>query len=335
MKRLFCYTVLFLLIPKLLFGVVGQISELPPGPWFTGSLLTPAGTTVSQGHVNLEPYLVVGGSKGIYDEHWKIRHSSIFISTSVLVLAQVGITSFMDFQIFPQVVYNHVENQNSVGFSDLPVQLNFQLYNPEKEDWCPSVKLALTELFPTGRYNKLNPEKLETDATGQGSYVTSIGLVFAKTIHFGEAHFLRVRAASIYSLYSAVGVEGFNSFGGGYKTKGKVYPGAQFSTVIGFEYEPVLNWSLALDILGITGKGNRFVAQEGSQRQGLQSAGGSFSLTNNQSATNKSFEQLSLAPALEYNFTANVGVIAGVWFTVLGRNTAEFVNGVVAVNMYF
>lgn len=335
MKRLFCYTVLFLLIPKLLFCIQGQVLELPPGPWFTGSLLSPAGETVSQGHVNLEPYLAVGGSKGIYDEHWKIRHSDTFISTSVLVLAQVGITSFMDFQIFPQAVYNHVVNQNSVGFSDLPVQLNFQLYEAEKEEWCPNVKLALTEIFPTGRYNKLNPKKLGTDATGQGSYITSLGLVFSKIIKCGGPHFLRVRAASTYSLYSAVEVEGFNSFGGGYKTKGKVYPGAQFSTVIGFEYTPALNWGFAFDILGITGKGNRFVAREGSPRQGLQSSGGAFTLFNNQSATNKSFEFLSLAPALEYNFTANVGIIAGVWFTVLGRNTAQFVDGLVAVNMYF
>jgi hypothetical protein len=44
---------------------------------------------------------------------------------------------------------------------------------------------------------------------------------------------------------------------------------------------------------------------------------------------------LSLAPAVEYHFTPNTGLIAGVQFTVAGRNTADYVAPQVALNMVF
>jgi len=43
---------------------------------------------------------------------------------------------------------------------------------------------------------------------------------------------------------------------------------------------------------------------------------------------------LSVAPALEYNFTGRIGVIAGAKVTVAGRNTTAVVIPVAAVNMF-
>jgi hypothetical protein len=42
-----------------------------------------------------------------------------------------------------------------------------------------------------------------------------------------------------------------------------------------------------------------------------------------------SSEQLSFAPAIEYNFSGNFGIITGCWFSALGRNSTEFRSGVV------
>jgi hypothetical protein len=47
-----------------------------------------------------------------------------------------------------------------------------------------------------------------------------------------------------------------------------------------------------------------------------------------------SIESLSLAPAIEYSWSANFGMIAGVWFTAAGRNSTVFANGIVAINVY-
>ncbi len=59
-----------------------------------------------------------------------------------------------------------------------------------------------------------------------------------------------------------------------------------------------------------------------------------FSGTPSATAIRPSSESFSLAPALEYNWSANIGLIGGVWFTVGGRNTSRFVSGVLAFNVY-
>ena len=46
-------------------------------------------------------------------------------------------------------------------------------------------------------------------------------------------------------------------------------------------------------------------------------------------------DNLSLAPAIEYNFTPDLGLLAGVWFSVWGRNSLDFVSGVVSVTLGF
>ncbi|MES2122546.1 MAG: hypothetical protein V4492_07205, partial [Chlamydiota bacterium] len=80
--------------------------------------------------------------------------------------------------------------------------------------------------------------------------------------------------------------------------------------------------ALALDIQYQHNNKTRFSGHKGRTRGVRNVVGGPSS------------EQFSLAPAFEYNFTYNVGLIAGCWFTVAGRNALEFASGVVAINIY-
>ncbi|MCB1827280.1 MAG: hypothetical protein KDH94_02560 [Coxiellaceae bacterium] len=45
-----------------------------------------------------------------------------------------------------------------------------------------------------------------------------------------------------------------------------------------------------------------------------------------------STNSFSIAPAIEYNFNGNLGIIAGVWFGVDGRNTPEFASYVFSLD---
>lgn len=243
----------------------------------------------------------------------------------------------MDVTISPQVIYNHTNGQSSTHFGDFPLQVSFQLCEEKANLWIPSIRLFLTELFPTGKYNKLNPKKLGTDSSGGGSYETTIALVFGKLFSLGGSHFLKIRYFLDYTVSSAVHVEGFNTWGGGYGTDGKVYLGNEFSTSIALEYTPSLHWAFALDIIGVSTKRNRFSGNPGNSPQMNIITGTVQALTFFEIASvgNHSAEQVSLAPAVEYNFSPNIGVIGGVWFSILGRNTAQFVNGVLALNIYY
>jgi hypothetical protein len=42
-----------------------------------------------------------------------------------------------------------------------------------------------------------------------------------------------------------------------------------------------------------------------------------------------SSEQISFAPAIEYNFSSELGLIVGCWFTGWGRNSTQFRSGVI------
>jgi hypothetical protein len=45
--------------------------------------------------------------------------------------------------------------------------------------------------------------------------------------------------------------------------------------------------------------------------------------------------QISLAPAIEYNFNQYFGIICGSWFSIFGRNAAIFRSGIIAFNYYY
>ena len=49
---------------------------------------------------------------------------------------------------------------------------------------------------------------------------------------------------------------------------------------------------------------------------------------------NLASHQLNLAPAIEYNFNENLGIIFGPWFSVVGKNSDRFVSAVFAINYY-
>lgn len=333
MKKLAALLSVLCFLPEFAFSAPGQEPEQIQGPWFTGPLLTPSGYTIPQGHVNLEPYLYVNNTIGKYDGNWSTKSASTFTSTIVQLPFFVGLTSFMDLQMFPQVQYNHVKDQNHVGFSDLPIALNFQVWKEHPGSYAPAVRVGIAETFPTGKYQKLNSTKLGTDIMGEGVYATAFSTVFSKTFGLGGSHYLRTRVAFNYSISSSVHVKGYNTYGGDETTKGKVIPGNQFSAMVGLEYTPTLHWAFALDIRAVTANKDRFSGISSSQFESGE--GNTSPQTNVVSIGDRSLEQFSLAPAVEYNFSENIGMIVGAWFTVAGRNTAQFVNGVAAVNLYF
>ena len=158
---------------------------------------------------------------------------------------------------------------------------------------------------------------------GAGAFETDLGVVFGRLIHVRGIHYLNSRLSVSYAIPSNVHVKGFNNYGGGFGTKGLVKVGNSITTLLGLELNMSLNWALALDVAYAYGNKTRFSGRKGFNPDGSHASVGG-----------PSFNQVSLAPALEYNFNESVGIIAGAWFTVAGRNSSQFATGVVAVNWY-
>lgn len=293
-----------------------------PLPWLTGPLLASSGHVIPLGHANIEPYLYANVFTGRYNSHWHPQSSPNFYNISAQVPIQVGIFSRWDFAFTPQFSWNHKEGASHWEFNDMSVAFDFQVFYDTSDTWGPAIKLTLRGNLPFGKYQKLNPKKLGTDIGGTGNWEPGLGLTFSRLFHFTGVHFLAARLAMSYTVPNAVWVRGFNAYGGGNLTRGKVYPGPSFSSDIGLEYTLSQRWALALDVLYVHNNHTRFKGRRGVTNCVPNSIGG------------PSTEQLSLAPAFEYNWNEDYGVIAGVWFSIAGRNAQEFVSGVVAVNIY-
>ncbi len=291
-------------------------------PWLTGPLLTPSGHVVPAGHFNAEPYLFVNVGKGIYNAEWDSVSIPNFYNITTQQPLQFGLVKDWDFQFVPQFSWNHTDGASKWVLNDLPIATDYQVVSDRPGTWWPGVKMTLGLNLPIGKYQKLEAKKKGTDIGGSGSWAPALSLVMSRLFYFGNHHYFAPRFATTYTFQTPVHVKGFNSYGGGHGTHGKAFPGNKLAVLLGMEYTLTQQLALALDIDYTHTDKSRFSGHRG-RTAGVHNR-----------VKLPSSEQVSLAPAIEYNWSAYVGMIAGVWFTVAGRNSADFINGVIAINIY-
>jgi len=270
---------------------------------------------------NWEPYLFVAEDYGSYTNHFKHHTQNTSRTINPQLLISHGFASFFDVKIVPQVFFNKKDGTRSQRFGDFPVILGFQALRDDPHGWRPDLRVTVAEVFPTGQYNKLNPKKNGTDASGGGSFVTRFATNFQKLFAMNSDHWLRLRLNLNMGYSAPVRVRGFNTYGGGFGTEGKVYPGFTFQGIFAFEYTMTQNWVLALDLQNITAAKTRF-----SGKKGVDSAGNRANIGQGAAI------QWSLAPGIEYNFNSRLGIISGVWWSLYGRNSEDFLTYVIALN---
>lgn len=293
------------------------------GPWFTGPLLAPAGHTIPRGHSNLEIYGFNTINEGIYTKNWKLIHVPHSESLVGLPIFSHGLTDKLDVQYSLPYVYNKNQGASAQGIGDTSVTLGYQLLEQKDSKWRPDLRVTLQEVIPTGRFETLNPLNNGTDATGLGSYQTGVAFNFQHLKPIGT-HYLRTRLSLNYLKPSRVSVRGLSSFGGTADTMGSVDPGSLFTTDLAAEFTVTQNWVAVMEGYYATRAATGFNGIIGNDATGMPGSIGHGDI-----------EEITLAPAIEYNFSPNVGVIAGPWFTVKGRETTEFISYVLALNAYW
>lgn len=300
-----------------------RTAEAMFNPWYTGPLIASSASCVPPGKINLQPYIYLTTNYAQFNDHRKsINTPNTFIMSPLLVF-QTGITNWMDFTIVPQGFFRWETGKFGDGFADLPIQLGFALL--KETPYIPKMRLVLGTLFPTGKYQHLNASKLGLDATGQGAYQTILGLNLSKVFWWFKLHPIATRLATNYIIPdNTVSVKGFNAFGGGYDTKGDIKIGNTLTLDLGLEISLTQKWVFATDFVYTTSNKTTFSGTPGFLDSGLPASNGS-----------PSSDQFSLAPAIEYNVNENGGFIGGVWFTVTGRNSANFVSVLLSYTVLF
>lgn len=282
------------------------------GPWLTGPLLAPAGKTIPAGHVNIEPYAFYSG------------YPQGFRNFEVIPIVSAGVFSFLDLQTSLPYDYSWDNGQHGNGMGDYSLALGVQVLRQKENSWLPDLRVVVQEVFPTGRYEHLDPKKLGTDQTGLGAFQTYLGFNFQRLTQLPNDHYLRTRLSLVGVKFSDITVHGLSAFGGGPGTIGKVKLDNSYSADLAFEYTLTQNWVPVFEVLYVHSPGSNFDGNPGFTPGGTVAGIGG-----------RANEQASLAPALEYNFSSNLGIIGGVWFSVTGPHAAKFVTGALALNYYF
>jgi len=292
-------------------------------PWYTGPLVTPSATMVAPGQSVIQPYIIFTDNYQRFNRDRKaISLTSHLIQLLALSTFQFGLTDSVDLTITPSGTAQWQSSQSGGGFGDLPIAIGF-LVNPQSL-YAPKVKFTIQESFPTGRYQHLSSNGLALSGLGSGSYQTKFGLAFGKILNWASKHPINSRLFLGYNIPTPVSVKGFNVYGGGFGTKGKVKPGNTFTADLGLEVSLTQKWVAAMDFAYVASNRTKFHGNLGTLGDGTSaSVGGSSS------------DNLSLAPAIEYNWNDSFGAVAGVQFSVYGRNSFNFVSGQFSVYYAF
>lgn len=292
-------------------------------PWMIGHPLIPSGYAIPRGHYRVLTNVFLQNRYGEYGRNWDPHHIRNFLVVNTSLAIKFGLNQFMDFEIRPQMFYRHTQGQSTTNFGDLLLGINIQLYKYGENSQLPSVKLLLQEVFPTGKYQHLNPAKKRTDRMGDGSFITRIGLVFSHLYHFKKHNFLEARSSIIWHIPSSVHVHGYNRYGGAAATRGKVYPGQEFWAAIGVLYTLNQRWVIVTDIQYQHENTTRFSGNRGYLPSGELAP-----------MKKRSTERIVCSPQLQYNWSAVMGVAAAPWFSVAGRNTPQFNGGIFTFRYY-
>lgn len=281
--------------------------------WWTGPMLAPSAATLPRGHFLVEPYL--------YDVH--AEHSDSFGS---LTYALYGLTDTVTVGLIPTFGFNVVgdgPNSSHVGFGDLTVQGQFRLTQFEEGGWTPTTSIALQETLPTGRYDRLGEQP--GDGFGSGVYTTTLALYSQMYFWLPNGRILRTRFNVSEAFSSHANVEDVSVYGTATGFRGRAAPGRSFFVDSSWEYSLTRNWVLALDVT---------YRHDDNTRVAGYSAASADRATNPprielNSGTRTAF---GFAPAIEYSWTPNLGVLFGVRVITGGHNTVTTVTPAVAIN---
>lgn len=283
-------------------------------PYYQGPLLTPGAGMAPPGSSNVQFYGFVNDNYAAFNsKRESVSFPSSMVNFNPALYFTTGITKTMDGVLVLQGDGNWQNGKSGGGFGDVSVSVGWPILI--QTVYLPAIKFNIGETFPTGKYQHLNPDLL--NSTGGGSYQTTFSIGTAKLILWTTKHPVYLRWYFGYTIPTHLHVSGYNSHGGGKDTKGVVRPGNVFATDLGVEVSLTQKWVFCTDFVYKATNKTTFHGKT------TEPVGGG------------SNDNLSIAPGFEYSWNPNLGVLGGVWFSVYGRNSLNFVSGIVSVSYSF
>ena len=312
-------TLLFLLFATFTAHADAPQRQALGDAWWTGPMLANSASTLPRGHYLLEPYLYDVRTSGAFDRAGNRHGTKRSHGYGSLTYMTYGATDTLSLSLIPTFGYNDPAeglSSSGVGMGDVSVAAQYRLTQFQPGHWMPTISVALQQTLPTGRYDKLDRA---ADGFGSGANTTMLGIYSQTYFWMPNGRILRMRLNLTKAFSDRVGLTDASVYGTQDGFRGSTRPGASFVANAAWEYSITRHWVLALDAV--------YRQTHNTRVRGFDGAGAAtvFDL-----GSSRSF---ALAPAVEYNFNANVGVLLGMRAIVGGRNTSAHVTPAIAVNI--
>lgn len=295
-------------------------------PWFTGPLLAPPAQTVARGQINVIFEAGPAISNSIYNQEWQRVSQTPFTSTQISPQFLYGMADNIDIQYSGLYVINQSNGLIYEHMGDSSVALGYQALSQHKNNAWPDLRITLEEILPIGLYNGFTTLNSGAESTGMGSYQTALGLNFQYLSPLNQDHYLYSHLSITYTYAANTTINGLSSYGGTIDTRGSINPGNAISLDLAGEFTLTQKLVAVMEANFIYQQASKFHGEVGQEMIFPVTPTNPHSRTIGSSVVgNGHLDQITLAPALEYNFSINYGVIAGVWFTIAGKNTPHFV----------
>ncbi|HDS1579935.1 hypothetical protein WG628_16955 [Stenotrophomonas maltophilia] len=294
---------------------------------FTGPLITSNPAGLPQGHWYIEPYLVRVDSRDHYDDNGDRRRSAGRSGAWATVVPIIyGISERVTGQVNLSASRAESGSARSSGFraGDTTARLQYLLQAPNADGSRPAISIALVQRFSTGSHDRITGNPL--DAQGDGVQRTTAALGVQQVVWLGNDRPLRWRAQlSAGPAPARTAISGASVYGTDDSFQGHIARGSVLGLSVGAEYSFNARWVGVMEMAASRETGQRLI---GFARNG---SGGVERIDERRPAS----RSVSLAPAVEYHFSPSLGLIAGVEFSVAGRNTGRIVSPQVALGMFF
>jgi hypothetical protein len=291
--------------------------------WWTGPMLANNASTLPRGHYLIEPYFYDVRTRAAFDRDGNRRKADRSHGYGSLTYLTYGVTDTFSLSLIPTFGYNDPADglsSSGVGMGDVSVQAQYRLTQFRPGSAMPTIAVAVQQTFPTGKYDKLGERS--SDGFGSGANTTMLGIYSQTYFWMPNGRILRMRLNVTKALSDRVGLTDASVYGTADGFRGSARPGAAFVANAAWEYSITRNWVLALDAVYRHTHNTRVRG-----RNVFDAAAGE---TVSDSGSSRSF---ALAPAVEYNINASIGVLFGVRTIVSGRNTSAHVTPAIAVNI--
>jgi hypothetical protein len=256
--------------------------------WWTGPLIANSPAPLPKGRAYVESYLFDVRSPG----------SDAFGSQTYLLY---GLSDRWTAGARPSFGYTRRDDGDSssgVGVGDLTLHAQYALTTYAAGSRTPAIAVAIEASLPTGRYDRLDRA---SDGFGSGACTTTLAVYAQQYFWLDNGRLLRGRLNVGGSFSGRTRVRGRSVYGTGDGFAGHARPGASVFVDNAWEYSLTRRWVLSTDFY-YRHDAAASVRDTAGDRVGPRVASDTF----------------AVAPAIEYNWSARVGVIVGARF-VAGR----------------